>query len=360
MSPGRGTVLAKSPGHPGVLRVASAHDRIVPLQVMSPLLALTLERGWNPREIFPFAEFRDGQPADAGRRFSYWEARQAYLRAGHRIGETFAVEYAFRKSLATLGLVGLGMMVHATVEAALRFALDYQALAGAVLRLDMETHGEETAIVAYDLYQDDELRQFWRLDHLLTVAHMLRQLPGEPEGPVRFEIEGPLGGDAKDALKKLIDAHVVDGAARSCIVYRTEDLKAPLRFPDAAAARMWRETADRELAAIGRTDAQSLVQRLDARNARLTGRRELADELGISERSLDRLLAREGVRFSEFVGSQRLERAKRALRSGATVERVAELTGYSDARSFRRAFQTAAGMTPAEFKSGLKVAEQDV
>jgi AraC-like DNA-binding protein len=86
------------------------------------------------------------------------------------------------------------------------------------------------------------------------------------------------------------------------------------------------------------------------------GRREVSDELGISERSLDRLLAREGVRFSELVGLQRLEKAKRALRNGETVERAAELTGYSDARSFRRAFQKAAGMSPTEFKSGAKVA----
>ena len=122
------------------------------------------------------------------------------------------VEYAFRKSLATLGLVGLGMMVHGTLEAALRFALDYQALAGAVLRLELETRGEETAIVARDLYQDEELKQFWRLDHLLTVANVIRQLPGETASPIRFEIEGRLANETRLVLAQLLDARIVDEA----------------------------------------------------------------------------------------------------------------------------------------------------
>ncbi len=356
MPPESRTVFAKAPGHRGILRLASARDKVVPLQAMSPLIAMTFERGWSAGEIFPFVEFEGQRPAHAGRYVSYWEARQAFLRARHKIGDAFVVEYAFRKSLATLGLVGLGMMVHGTLEAALRFALDYQALAGAVLRLEMETHGDETAVVARDLSQDDELRQFWRLDHLLTIANVLRQLPGEQAAPLRFEIEGRLAGDTHQVLAKLLDCRIIDEADRSCIVYRRADLAAPLRFPDAAAASMWRAAAERELAAIGRSGAQSLVEHLVDREGKLMGRREVSDKLGISERSLDRLLAREGVRFSELAGLQRLEKAKGALRNGETVERAAELLGYSDARAFRRAFQKATGMSPTEFKEARSTA----
>ncbi len=238
----------------------------------------------------------------------------------------------------------------------LRFALDYQALAGAVLRLEMETHGDETAVVARDLYQDDELRQFWRLDHLLTLANVLRQLPGAEASPLRFEIEGRLADETRKILAKLLDCRIVDEANRSGIVYRKADLAAPLRFPDAAAASMWRAAAERELASIGRPGAQSLVEHLVDREGKLLGRREVSDKLGISERSLDRLLAREGVRFSELAGLQRLEKAKSALRAGETVERAAERLGYSDARAFRRAFQKATGMSPAEFKAAKRIA----
>ncbi len=355
MPPEKGTLVAGAPA-PAEIPLASAHDRVVPLHVMSPLIAHAFERGWNAREIFPFLEFQGDHPSDGGRRFSYFEARQAYLRAREKVGEEFVVDHAFRKSIANFGTVGLGMMVQACAEAALRFALDFQTLAGSVLRLDMETHGEETAVVARDLYADEELGQFWRLDHLLTVVHLLRQLPGEAPEPVRFEIEGRLGRGLKGVLARRLAARIVDDADRSRVVYRSRDLRAPLRLPDPAAAHMLRRAAERELASMGRLDARSLVERIVERDGTLRGRREVSSELGISERSLDRLLAREGVRFSEMVAFQRIRKAKGFLRDGETVERAAELTGYSDARSFRRAFQKATGLSPLAFKSAWKAA----
>jgi AraC-like DNA-binding protein len=354
MPPEKGTVLVSAPARG---QLASAHDKVVPLHVMSPLMAHAFERGWNAREIFPFLEFEGAHPSDTGRRFSYMEARQPYLRARQKLGQELAIEHAFRKSIANYGIVGLGVMVQPSAEAALRFALDYQTLAGSVLRLEMETQGEETAVVARDLYADDELGQFWRLDHLLSVVHLLRQLPGQTPEPVCFEIEGRLGRALKGDLARRLGARVIDEADRSCVVYRSRDLCAPLRFPDPAAAHILRHAADRELGALGRMDSRSLVERIVARDGTLRGRREVSAELGISERSLDRLLAREGVRFSEMVALQRIRKAKSLLRDGETVERTAEFLGYSDARSFRRAFQKATGVSPLEFKSTWKAAE---
>ena len=139
-----------------------------------------------------------------------------------------------------------------------------------------------------------------------TLAHLLSQLPGEPAQPVRFEIEGRLGLGLKAILARQLATRVVDEADRSCIVYRRRDLGAPLRFPDPAAIHMLRRAADRELAAMGRADLRSLVEHVIAKDGTLRGRREVSAELGISERSLDRLLAQEGVRFSELVGLQRM------------------------------------------------------
>jgi len=113
---------------------------------------------------------------------------------------------------------------------------------------------------------------------------------------------------------------------------------------------MLRAAAQRELTVIGHADTRSIVELLVSEDGKLLGRREVSNKLGVSERSLDRMLAREGLRFSEMVGSRRLEKAKRLLLSGNTVEKSAELLGYSEARSFRRAFHKATGMSPFDFR----------
>ena len=322
----------------------------MPIHAVSPLIALSFEHGWDTREMFPFVDFDDEATAAPGQYVSYNEAREAFLRARRRLGSVFAVDYACRKSLAFLGVVGLSMLVQTTLGAALRLLLDFQALAGSVLSLEFEAAGAEASIVAFDLTGDAELGPFWRIDHLTTVANLLGQLPCEQARPLRIELEGPLSEETQRRIAQHLGCAAIDSADRSRLVYSRKALESPLRFPDRAAAARWRHAAERELAALPPPDARSRVQRLVSEEGRLIGRREVSQKLGVSERSLDRLLAREGVRFSELAEIQRLERAKALLRAGRTVEDVAEALGYSDARSFRRAFQRGAGLSPVAFK----------
>ena len=345
-----GTDFASPPKLPAGPRILPARQKIVPIHAISPLIALSFEHRWDAREMFPFVDFKDEATAAPGQYLSYNEGREAFLRARRRLGPIFAVDYACRKSLAFLGVVGLGMLVQATLGAALRFLLDFQALAGVVHGLELEVAGAEASIVAFDLAGDAELAPFWRIDHLTTVANLLGQLHCDEARPLRIELEGPLSEDARRRIAQHLGCAVIDSADRSRLVYSRKALESPLRFPDRAAAALWRHAAERELAALPPPDARSRVQRLVSEEGRLIGRREVSRKLGVSERSLDRLLAREGVRFSELAEIRRLDRAKALLRAGRTVEDVAEALGYSDARSFRRAFQRGAGLTPIAFK----------
>ncbi len=345
-----GTDFASPPKQAAGPRILPAREKIVPVRAISPLIALSFEHGWDAREMFPFIDFQGEATAAPGQYLSYNDGREAFLKAQRRLGSVFAVDYACRKSLAFLGVVGLGMLVQATLGAALRFLLDFQALAGVVHGLELEVADAEASIVAFDLTDDAELAPFWRVDHLTTVANLLGQLPCEQARPIRIELDGRLSEDARRRIAQHLGCVVVDSADRSRLVYSRKALESPLRFPDRAAAALWRHAAERELAALPPPDARSRVQRLVSEEGRLIGRREVSRKLGVSERSLDRLLAREGMRFSELTETRRLERAKALLRGGRTVEDVAEAVGYSDARSFRRAFQRGAGLTPVAFK----------
>ena len=297
-------------------------DRIIPVQAISPLIALSFERGWDRREMFPFVEFEDARAVVPGQALAYADCREAFLRAHRRLGETFPIDYAGRKSLAFLGVVGLGMMVQPTVGSALRFLLEFASLAGSVLGLGWESEGEETAIVASDhLFGDQDMTLFWKVDHLATIAGAAEQLPCEDARPLRLELEGALPGLIRGATSLAIGCPIVAPAERSRLVYHTETLHKPLRFPDAVAAAHWRKAAELELPRFSFSQPSSQVRRMVAAEGRLVGRREVSRKLGISERSLGRMLAREGVRFSEVTDASRLRRRQSAIAFGRNGRR---------------------------------------
>lgn len=78
----------------------------------------------------------------------------------------------------------------------------------------------------------------------------------------------------------------------------------------------------------------------------------MADALGLQGWELTRALECEGVRFRELLQQERMNRAKTLLeynpRMGAP--RVAEVCGYANTTSFRKAFQAWFGLGYGEYR----------
>ncbi len=81
---------------------------------------------------------------------------------------------------------------------------------------------------------------------------------------------------------------------------------------------------------------------------------ELAQELGMSERSLARhIRAKTGQSTMALVQSVRLNRARMLLESSRmSVEQVAEQVGYGDATALWRLMRRVAGVTPRQLRAG--------
>jgi AraC-like DNA-binding protein len=74
----------------------------------------------------------------------------------------------------------------------------------------------------------------------------------------------------------------------------------------------------------------------------------IANRLGMSERSLRRRLQKEGRSFAQIVGEAMGEVARGLLRE-STIQETAYRLGFSDASAFHRAFKRWTGQTPGEF-----------
>jgi AraC-like DNA-binding protein len=78
--------------------------------------------------------------------------------------------------------------------------------------------------------------------------------------------------------------------------------------------------------------------------------RNVARELAMSVRTLQKRLKEEGVVFSELQRDVREKLAKKYLREEYTVESITYLLGYSEPSTFRKAFKKWSGYTPKEYR----------
>lgn len=327
----------------------SVQDAIFPSHPFSGLFALGREQNWRLREMFPaFAVDQHGLPSPTAR-ISYVQARESLLLARHIGGSDLGILSGSRKTINALGEMGLGMLAQANLGQALAFGLEYQLIAGSMLQLELEVGAQQSQLVSHALFDDRELQDFLDLDHLATAMNAARSLPGAQLKPARLELRGNLQ-TSRSAAEAFFACPVIVGADVSQIVFASAMLELPLSAASDQAT-VSRHACDQELASIGVLGKQSLVRTLVAMQCECRSVPEMASTLGISPRSLHRLLAREGASYSHIAESVRMGRAKRLLLEGHGTEQVAEQLGYSDERSFRRAFQRWTLLTPSEYRN---------
>lgn len=188
------------------------------------------------------------------------------------------------------------------------------------------------------------------LASLLVVASQMR---GERVGVLAVGF----AHGAPDDAQPYIDAFGVKprfGAPVTSVVFDAELLRRPLPDADPGLSRIVTAHADRLLAKCLPAEADGGMA---ARVSRLIGERlasglpslgEIARSLHTSERSLQRQLEAEGMRFSELVDRVRHGLALRYLADHRlALGEVAYLLGYAEPSPFHRAFKRWTGMTPA-------------
>lgn len=339
--------------------VLSVQDAIFPIHPFSGLLALGREKNWCLADMFPAFGVNEHGQASVNVRINYLQARESLLLAKYQGGTDIGLLSGSRKALADLGGMAQGMLAQPTFGKALAFGLEYQLIAGSMLQLELDIGVQQSSLVSHALFDDRELQDFLDLDHLATALNAARLLPGKPIQLERLELRGNLYV-SRSALEDFFACPVIVGADDSRMVFANALLDCHLyqasaaNFPNEMSSVLSRHDCDQELARIGVVGKQSLVRILVNRRCECRSVQEMAIDLGISERSLHRLLVREGASYFQLAESVRFERAKRMLSSGISTEQIAEQLAYSDERSFRRAFKRWTLSSPAQYRKAVE------
>ena len=80
------------------------------------------------------------------------------------------------------------------------------------------------------------------------------------------------------------------------------------------------------------------------------GSRDVCGELGVSIRTMERILAEEGMTLRALKQQVQQEAAEEMLAMGVRIKEVAAKIGFEDATAFSRAFHKWSGVTPSKFR----------
>ena len=180
-----------------------------------------------------------------------------------------------------------------------------------------------------------------------------RRGTGRRVNPLRVELRRP------EANRRLYEQHfgcpVKFGARRNRLFLRAEDVHQPFVTHNAELLELVAPQLETELKqqlAGGslKEQAKGTLKRLLAgEKPRLE---DLAVELRVSARTLQRRLLEEGITFHNLVEESRREMAQHYLRQASLeLNETAYLLGYEDPNSFIRAFHRWEGTSPGEWRS---------
>lgn len=170
--------------------------------------------------------------------------------------------------------------------------------------------------------------------------------------PIRVEVTraGPLTAAHRDYFA----APVLFNAPRNALVLDVSDLDRPFAGHNPELLAILTPALS---TALDEIDAQSslpeqvkivLKRRLPSGKPELS---DVAEALGVSERTLQRRIADAGSSFRQLLEASRQELGRDMLASGANgTEEIAYLLGYQDTSSFYRAFREWEGVTPSQWR----------
>lgn len=299
------------------------------------------------------------QIGDATVRISYRQVCLIIKRAlrAFRQGD-LGLKVGASETIGNFGILGHAMMTARTLGDAIRIGIDYAALTGALLDLEVEfLAGGNVAVVAWPRIPDEEILVFLCEEFFASTLVLVRNLVGAAFRPARLELTYQAPRHAS-AYRKLFGCDVRFAAKRNQVVVEHHWLekRLPMHHPVSArqALAICREQMGQVsrqseiVASVGRILRQLLPSRPTAR--------AVAGVLNISERTLRRQLSAAGCVYRDIHDKMRTERAIELLTAGAmSIADIGAEVGFSDAREFRRAFRRWTGVPPTAMRRPAEV-----
>lgn len=269
----------------------------------------------------------------------------------HRLGSDVALQVARRYQLSSLGLYDYLFASAPTLGAGLATCGPYVTAVTTNHRFDLVAENEHEATLYLEMFDGDgrgrDHTQLWGLSAVLSRA---RRVVDDPLNPVRVSLRQAAPPHI-DSFREVFGSATVEfDAPTDSITFRTTDLELPLTTADPvladvlqplAAALPPPPTLD---AAWPERVAEALAKAIEAGEVSL---HSVARILTISPRTLQRRLTEAGTTWRAELDRARSAQLSQVSATGSlSGAEQAELLGYSDAGSLRRAARRWSAASP--------------
>ncbi|WP_058644587.1 AraC family transcriptional regulator [Pseudacidovorax intermedius] len=255
-----------------------------------------------------------------------------------------ALRLGGRLGVVSLGHVGLGMMASADIHDMFRLLAEFHRSAGFPLAVEEAWVDGEFGMVVQPRHGDTDVEPFLVAYTLAALQSLTRQVLGTDFRPRSVSL----------ALARPADASVFDRVF-GCRVKFDAGLHRlgvgpalPVHSADACVALRMREVLEQASPRQALTDHGAAVAQVIRRHtAAVPTFAQIAGALNMTERTLRRKLFEEGLTYRGLLAEERRLRTLALVRgTRASMQDVAEQTGYGSPRSLRRAVQRWTGQGP--------------
>jgi AraC-like DNA-binding protein len=336
-------------------------DRIVPMHHPRVLLELSVVQGAD----------RDGLLENTGIRaemFEDPEARISYLQFGVLIynaleltkNPSLGIDLGRQIHLSHLGMLGLAVMSAPDIGSALEVALRHYRTVAPLWNLSIELRDQHAVLNVSEVIPVEQPYLMFATESLLTAFEgQAQSLYGGPLPELEINLNYPRPAHAA-RYTEIRRARVNFDQPVTQLVFERAILTRPIATADPLTARLaerhFARDFARDLATADAADtadglAGQVRQLLNSAPGEYPGLDEISKLLQKSARSLRRGLQTMGTSYQRLLDDVRRAHALELATSTAmTAEQMARQLGFSDVRSFRRAFVRWTGFTPQVFR----------
>ncbi len=260
-----------------------------------------------------------------------------------------------RFHLSVLGVLGATVPTASNVQEAIKLFIQYIQLSYTYFNVSFEESKSGGRIILADQYDLGDLRRFFIDRDTMFTVNAFREL--FPQSFNMNDISVKLGYEPPSTPNKhqhMFQCPLEFSEGSTCISLSKQLLTKVLPQSNELTLKLLEQQCEEIKKKL--SDSQTLVERIQRLLLESIHKplslEDIAQDLGLSSRTVRRKLSLEGTHYKQLLTTLRENEAKRLLNETAwPIEKIAEHLGYSETSAFNHAFKKWTLVSPNQFRN---------